>query len=120
MEKGCCDALRRLARQAKNRLSKRDYIEGKGYKVYSGGLIADYKLVQISGKEDENFYQKVSEMLTENIDIINPLGKLVDKSKLDSMNNKDRERYIINLADRYIKMKQRFEKEQSNSMEFVG
>lgn len=119
MDKTCCDALRRLARQAKNRLSRRDYIEGNGYKVYSGGLIADYKLVHLSNKEDEKFYEKVSEILSENIDTINPLGKLVDKNKLELMTNKERERYIINLADKYIKMKSRFEKERAN-MEFVG
>jgi hypothetical protein len=119
MEKRCCDALRKLARQAKNRLSRRDYIEGNGYKVYSGGLIADYKLVHLSNKEDEKFYEKVSEMLSENIDTMNPLGRLVDKTKLELMSNKERERYIINLADKYLKMKARFEKEHAN-IEFAG
>lgn len=119
MEKGCRDALRRLARQAKNRLSRQNYFEGKGkYKVYNGGLVADYKLVQLSNKEDEKFYQRVKDILKEDIDTINPLGKLVDKCKLEQMSNNEREKYIITLADKYVKMKQRFEKEQE--MEFVG
>lgn len=120
MERYNCDALRRLARQAKNRLSRRKYFEGSDYKLYDGGLTAEYKLVQLSNKEDEKFYAQVSQILKENIDTVNPLGKLVDKSKLEQMSNKERERYIINLADKYIKMKNRFEKEQANSMEFVG
>lgn len=34
-----CDALKRLARQAKNRLSKRNYLNGKGeLKVINGRL----------------------------------------------------------------------------------
>jgi hypothetical protein len=36
------------------------------------------------------------------------------------MSNKERERYIINLADKYIRMKSRFEKEHSNGVEFAG
>lgn len=117
MEKGCCDALRRLAKQAKNKLNgKKD----NDYKIYGGGLLADYKLVQISSKEEEKFYQKVSKILSENYDIINPLGKLVDIEKLEQMSDIEKERHIINLADKYIKMKNRYEKEHFNSIEFVG
>ena len=62
-----CDALKRLARQAKNRLSKRNYLNGKGeLKVINGGYLADYKLVLLSGKDDEKLYCKVKEMLSEN------------------------------------------------------
>jgi len=120
MEKSNCEALRKLARQAKNRLCNREFEYKGDYKVYCGGFLADYKLVQLNKREDEKFYEQVSKMLSEDIDTINPLGKLVDKTKLDEMNNKERERYIINLADRYVKMKGRFEKEHSNAAEFAG
>lgn len=55
-----CDALKRLARQAKNRLSKRNYLNGKGeLKVINGGYLADYKLVLLSGKDDEKHIAKL-------------------------------------------------------------
>jgi hypothetical protein len=113
MEKRCnCDALRKLARQAKNRLSGREKEKGD-YKVYSGGFIADYKLVLLSNKEDERFYARVSEMLRENVDTINPLGQLVDKPRFALMSDLERERYIITLADKYLKMKERYRRENS-------
>jgi hypothetical protein len=66
MERNNCDALRKLARQAKNRLGRRNYFEGNGgYKMYDGGLIADYQLVHISNKEEENFYKQVRDILEE-------------------------------------------------------
>lgn len=121
MEKRCCDALRRLARQAKNRLGGRNYFEGKGNnKVLNGGYLADYKLVHLSNKEEETFYQKVREILENDFDSINPLGKLADKSKLEQMNELQKERYIINLADKYLKMKERFEREREKAFEYVG
>ena len=91
MEKRYSDALRKLARQAKNRLSGRKYIEGSGYKVYNGGLLADYQLVQINKKEDEKLYEKVSQILSENIDIVNPIGRLVDKEIIKNMSSQEKE-----------------------------
>ena len=117
MERSCSDALRRLAKQAKNRLNGR---KNGGYKIYGGEFLADYKLVQISSKEDERFYQKVSEILKENYDIINPLGKLVEIEKIANMSDIEKERYVITLADKYIKMKNRFEKERALEVEFAG
>ena len=116
MEKNnSCDALKRLARQAKCRLGKRNYI-GKGeLKVVGGAYLADYKLVLISNKEDEKFYLKVKSILSENEDIINPLGKLVDKVKFSSLSEMDKERYIFNLAEKYRAMRERFIEEKSLS-----
>lgn len=112
MKKTRCDALRRLARQAKNRLSGRNCMEGNGYKVYSGGLLAEYKLVRINEKEDERLYEKVSEILNENIDTINPIGRLADSNRMNAMNTQEKERYIFNLIDKYAEMRRRFEREQ--------
>ena len=111
-----CDALKRLARQAKNRLSNHKYLNGKGeYNVKNGEYLAEYKLMLLSLKEDEKLYSKVCQILSENRDVINPLGKLVDKTKFSTLSDKDKERYIFNLADKYRQMKQRFEKENEFS-----
>lgn len=117
MEKNnSCDALKRLARQAKCRLGKRNYYNGKGeIKVIGGGYLADYKLVLISNKEDEKLYSKVKSILSEDEDVINPLGRLVDKNKFSSLSEMDKERYIFNLAEKYRVMRERFIKEKSLS-----
>ena len=117
MEKtSSCYALKRLARQAKNRLGKRNYYNGKGdFKVIDGGYLADYKLVLLSNKEDEKLYSKVKTILSENEDVINPLGKLVDKNKFFSLSEMDKERYIFNLAEKYRAMKERYKQEKEFS-----
>ena len=117
MEKNCnCDALKRLAKQAKNRLSKRNYFNGKGEKsVMGNNYFAEYKLVLINSKEDEKLYSKVKEILSENEDAINPIGKLVDKTKFNNLSENDKERYIFNLAEKYREMKKRFEREKDFS-----
>ncbi len=117
MEKtSSCYALKRLARQAKNRLGKRNYYNGKGdFKVIDGGYLADYKLVLLSNKEDEKLYSKVKTILSENEDVINPLGRLVDKTKFSSLSEMDKERYIFNLAEKYRAMKERYKNEKEFS-----
>ena len=117
MDKNCnCDALKKLARQAKNRLSKRNYFNGKGeLGVDKSNFLAEYKLVLISNKEDEKLYLKVKEILEENEDVINPIGRLVDSNKYQKLSNNDKERYIFNLAEKYKEMKKRFEREKEFS-----
>ena len=111
-----CDALKKLARQAKNRLSQRNYFNGKGeLNVIKNNFFADYKLVLISNKEDEKLYSKVKEILNENEDVINPIGKLVDSNKYKNLSQMDKERYIFNLAEKYKEMKKRFEREKEFS-----
>ena len=111
-----CDALKKLARQAKNRLGKKKYFNEKGeLNVMGNSYLAEYKLVLLSGKEDEKLYCKVKEILSENEDTINPIGKLVDKTKFNNLSENDKERYIFNLAEKYREMKKRFEREKEFS-----
>lgn len=112
-----CDALKKLARQAKNRLSKRNYFNGNGeFGLKTSGFFADYKLVLLNNKEDEKFYLKVKQILAENEDTVNPIGKLVDAQKFSSLSEQDKEKYLFNLVEKYKQMKERFckEKELSN------
>ena len=114
------DARRRLARQAKERLSSGGYKQPERYssvfKVYEGGIVADYKLVVLSDTEDEKLYNKVKEILNENVDITNPIGKIVDKSKLENMNSFERDRYIMNMKDKYLEMRDRYFKENLKAL----
>lgn len=114
------DALRRLARQAKERLSSGGYNQperyGSIFKVYEGGIVADYKLVVLSDTEDEKLYNRVCEILNQNVDITNPIGQIVDKTKLANMNNYERDRYIMNLKDKYLEMRERYLKENLKAL----
>lgn len=114
------DALRKLARQAKERLSSGGYKEpdryGSIFKVYEGGIVADYKLVVLSDTEDEKLYNKVCEILKDNVDITNPIGRIADQSVLSKMNDYEKDRYIMNLKDKYLEMRNRFFKENLKAL----
>lgn len=106
------DALKKLARQAKERLSCGEYKQPHAYcskfKIYEGGIVADYKLVVLSDTEDEKLYKQICEILDNNIDVLNPIGLIADKTKLSKMTNSERDRYIINLRDKYLLLKDRY------------
>ena len=113
------DALKRLAQQAKERLSSGGYKQpqkyGSKFKIYEGGIVADYKLVVLSDTEDVKLYKRVCELLRENEDVINPIGQICDSSKLEQMSSFDRDRYVINMRDKYLEMKDRFYRENLKS-----
>lgn len=106
------DALKRLARQAKERLSCGGYQKpsnyGSKFKIYEGGIVADYKLVVLSDTEDEKLYEQVCKILDNDIDVTNPIGQIVDKTKISKMTERERDRYIVNLTDKYLKLKNRY------------
>ncbi len=110
------DALKKLAKQAKERLSCGGYNQPQGFaskfKIYEGGIVADYKLIILSDTEDEKLYKQICEILDENIDVLNPIGQIADKEKLSEMTQNERDRYIINLRDKYLKFKDRYIEEK--------
>lgn len=67
----------------------------------------------LSSEEDEKLYRQVCNILTENKDIINPIGKLIDYKTYNNLNRLDKERYFFKLADKYGEFKTKFEKEKS-------
>ena len=119
------DILKELASRAKNRLKNGAYSDSqsikndirKNFKIYEGGMKSNCKYVLLNKDEDEKFYLKVKNLLTENADIVNPIGSLIDKKKFNSLNDLDKELYLFKLVDKYREMKERFEKE--NLMESI-
>ena len=57
--------------------------------------------------EDDPLYNRVSKMLTKNPDIINPIGELINKSEYNLLSEVGKQRYILNLAKRYNKIKEK-------------
>lgn len=101
------EALKRLAMQAKRRL--------KGEKVEIYEKNKDNKIKIISNEEDEILYQKVCALLTENRDMINPIGRLIETYQdfYNSLQASTREKYFFNLVDKYGECKARFDREHN-------
>lgn len=64
-------------------------------------------------RDDEAFYQKVVEILTSRELVTNPIARLMDESVFAQLNNGERQRYVLEIADKFRKMSERFEREQT-------
>ncbi len=69
--------------------------------------------------EDEAFYEKVCDVLESNDLLMNPLAKLIDHDVYDCLSEQDKQKYILKLSDRFVKMKQRYDEEHMCSVELA-
>lgn len=107
--------LKFLANLAKQRLMNKNYTEvaniqknkASSYFIRNAmalkRLKAETNYVTIKNEEDVEFTNKVRKLLED--DCYNPLGLLSDKDYFDSLNEREREFYILNLSEKYNKVK---------------
>lgn len=93
------DVLKMFAQRAKRRLVGREnFVAPK---------------IKIIPNEDENFKNKVEFLLSQDDLITNPVHYLVDDRELKSMNEEQKERYVLSTLDRYTSLKQEIENLQT-------
>lgn len=61
--------------------------------------------------EDEEFYNKVKDLLIKYGDVSDAIGRLTDKEYFSSLSYDARQRYLLELSNKYIKAKERYYKE---------
>ncbi len=61
--------------------------------------------------EDEIFYQKVKSILDAHGDVSDALGRLTDKEKFAKLTYEQKQRYLLELSEKYRKAKERYFKE---------
>lgn len=123
--------LKELIMSAKERLKHHDY-GNKNYnyeskqqdKIKTNQVLrflaskefkkADITITTLSNKEDEIFNRKVINLLTNNPNTISPLAELIDIEKYKSLNDVEKQNYILNLSEKYVKIKQDFEQKQNS------
>ena len=116
MKKGKCDMknsdLKFLANLAKQRLRNKNYEEERKTKRSTVSsyflqnarrLKAETNYVTIQNKDDEEFINKVRDLIDG--DCYNPLGVLCDKSYFSTLNQFEKEFYILNLSEKYNRVK---------------
>ena len=100
--------LKKLALQAKKRL-----ISGVETNAYLFSETKNQNIKTFTSDEDEKFYKKVCQILTENPDIHNPIGKLIDNKVYNAfLSNFFKREIFFDLIDKYAECKTRFEKEK--------
>lgn len=80
---------------------------------YSQKVAEDIKTVK---KEDEEFYSKVKKLLDEEGEVSNAIGRLTDKEEYEKLSYDEKQRYTLNLAERYVKAVERYRKEKAIKM----
>ncbi len=117
MQKQGIDALKRMAQMAKNRLRNKvnemdnKNVKGRGNFRILYGCNIDIKS-KIIIQDDIKLYEKVKAMLDENLDIINPISRLIDYKVYNKLDERLKERYIFELVDKYKKYREKYEQEK--------
>lgn len=116
MQRQGIDALKRMALMAKNRLRNKVVEKenkgkaGRSFKVIYGDSV-DVK-TKIITREDVKLYEKVKEILDENVDIINPISRLIDYKVYNQLDILNKERYLFDVVNKYKIYKEKYLQEK--------
>ncbi|MBQ2711987.1 MAG: hypothetical protein IJF71_01275 [Clostridia bacterium] len=105
----CREARKRLASDfwSEREEEKRKLKEQSEY-LNIQTLFADHLQVLIRGElpsEEVSFRSKVEEIIDNEDDIFNPLKLLMDETAMDEMDYESRQRYVLALSERYLKVR---------------
>lgn len=121
-------SFKSLARDAKKRIKSgfwenskddlKEYVqtaEKNGFNTSKAERYFTSKIsVSIKGKEnseDEAFYNKVKELLLKEGEVSDAIGRLTDKEYYFSLSFDERQRYTLELSEKYLRALERFKKE---------
>lgn len=107
--------LKSLAMLAKQRLKDANYsaVQTNTYKKRASNnyfiknvssmkkMAPNCEFVVINNKEDLQFLKKVHTILSSNEDILNPIGKLVDKDYFEKLSDTQKQQYVLELSEKY-------------------
>lgn len=121
--------LKQYCKEAKNRLKngfwqdyKRDLdlqLERAEKQGISASKVKEYYSQRIandiknSQNENEEFYQKVKAILDTEGEVSNALGRLTDKEEFDKLSYEEKQRYTLQLSEKYVKAVERYNTEKS-------
>lgn len=100
--------LKRLAQSAKNRL-KKGYWQG----CAAEESVPSRTRSGLGYAAEEELYAKVREMLSVDECVLDPIGRLIDKKRFDCMTFSEKNRYVLELAKTYARLKDRYYREKS-------
>lgn len=116
--------IKELALQAKQRLKNSNYGSHEQNMEFKRNLIRHSNLTLLSSYEckkpeitikiindtvdNENFKNRVYALLNENQDTATPLASLIDQNVFKDMNEFEQEKYILDMSDRYLKVREKY------------
>ncbi|MGN1222998.1 MAG: hypothetical protein ACI4T1_02570 [Christensenellales bacterium] len=123
--------LKELISSAKERLKNRDYgnytynLESKKQdKIKTNQVLrvlankefkrADIQIKTLSNEDDVIFNNKVIKLLQENPNTISPLAEIIDIDKYMKYNDIERQKYILQISEKFVKIKEEYYKKQNS------
>lgn len=88
--------------------NENEQLKSKVVEYYQSKVAVTIKGVKT---EDEEFYNKVKELLSTFGDVSDALGRLTDKEYFATLSYESRQRYLLELSSKYRKAKERYYKE---------
>ncbi len=122
-------SLKQYCKEAKKRLKQgfwKNYQENLDKELVraemngiSTSKVKEYYSIKISEDikntkdEFEKFYVKVKRMLDDEGEVSNAIGRLTDKEYFETLSYDEKQRYTLNLSEKYIQAVERYRKEKS-------
>ncbi len=124
------DDLKHMARAAKSRLKSnywadcKENIEKNANEAKIKGLSeikakSSFKnrvKSEIKGEKQDEFYQKVKELLDAEGEVSDALGRLTDKEYYTSLSYEEKQRYNLELSSKYLNALRRYRKEKEDGI----
>lgn len=92
------------------RAEQNGILASKVKEYYSCKIFEDIKNTK---DEFEEFYLKVKKLLDEEGEVSNAIGRLTDKETFDTLSYDEKQRYTLNLSEKYLQAVERYKKEKS-------
>ena len=76
-----------------------------------GRFFAAQVTAQIEGKKEDEFYLKVKQMLLTEGEVSDAIGRLTDREYYATLSYEEKQRYTLNLSEKYLRALERFRAE---------
>lgn len=117
--------LKSLAKEAKSRMKKgfweqceKDLDVSRGFAREQGiserkmeRYFAEKVTTRVRGESPDEFYLRVKEMLLKDGEVSDAIGRLTDREYYMSLSYDERQRYTLELSEKYLRALERFKRE---------
>ena len=77
----------------------------------AGRYFAEQVSAKIAGEKEDEFYIKVKQILIQEGEVSNAIGRLTDKAYFDTLSYEEKQRYTLALSEKYLRALERFRAE---------
>ncbi len=79
-------------------------------------ITAKIEYIKISGEIDEEFREKVFDILNEDYYDLNPFAKLIDSNKYNTLTEIEKQSYVLSIAEKYNSIKDNYDVKEKQAM----